>query len=100
MGTLRIDLQGGFWEDTVEIWLDEELRHREDGVTTRTLQVDLAASIPLEVPDGPVDVRIVLPAKGLEETIEAIVAGDTYVTARIEDGRLVAEQLAEAPYYL
>ena len=100
MATLRIDLQGGFQDDTVEIWLDEELRQREDGVTTRTLQVDLAASIPLVVPDGPVDVRVVLPERGFEETVEALVAGDTYVTARIENGRLVVEQLAEAPYYL
>jgi hypothetical protein len=99
VATLRIDLQGGFDGDAVEIWLDEELRQREDGVSTN-LSVDLASSVPLVVPDGPVDVRIVLPDRGLEETVEALVAGDAYVTARIEDGRLVAEQLAEAPYYL
>ena len=99
MATLRIDLQGGFENDTVEIWLDEELRQREDGVTTN-LSVDLASSVPLVVPDGPADVRIALPERGLEETVEALVAGDTYVTARIENGRLVVEQLAEAPYYL
>ena len=99
MATLRIDLQGGFEADTVEIWLDEELRQREDGVTTN-LSVDLASSVPLVVPDGPVDVRVALPDRGLEETVEALVAGDTYVTARIENGRLLVEQLAEAPYYL
>jgi hypothetical protein len=99
VATLRIDLQGGFEADTVEIWLDEELRQREDGVTTN-LSVDLASSVPLVVPDGPADVRIVLPERGLEETVEALVAGDTYVTARIENGRLLVEQLAEAPYYL
>lgn len=99
MATLRIDLQSGFESDTVEIWLDEELRQREDGVTTN-LSVDLASSVPLVVPDGPADVRIALPERGLEETVEALVAGDTYVTARIENGRLVVEQLAEAPYYL
>ena len=99
MATLRIDLQGGFEGDTVEIWLDEELRQREDGVTTN-VTVDLASSVPLVVPDGPADVRIALPERGLEETVEALVAGDTYVTARIENGRLVVEQLAEAPYYL
>lgn len=99
MPTLRIDLQGGFQDDSVEIWLDEELRQREDGVTSN-LSVDLASSVPLVVPDGPVDVRIVLAGRGVEETVEALVAGDTYVTARIENGRLVVEQLAEAPYYL
>jgi hypothetical protein len=99
VATLRIDLQGGFDGETVELWVDEELRHREEEARTN-VSVDLAASVPLEVPEGPVDVRIVLPARGLDETVETIVAGDTYVVARLERGRLVAEQLAEAPYYL
>lgn len=99
MATLRVDLQGGFEGDTVEIWLDEELRQREDAVSTN-LSVDLASSVPLAVPDGPVDVRIVLPERGLDETVEALVAGESYVIARIENGRLHVEQLAEAPYYL
>jgi hypothetical protein len=99
MATLRIDLQGGFEGEAVELWVDEELRHRQEDVRTN-VAVDLAASVPLEVPDGPMDVRIALPAQGLEETVETTVAGDTYVVARLENGRLVAEQLAEAPYYL
>jgi hypothetical protein len=96
MATLRIDLQTGFEGDTVEVWVDEELRHTEPAART---SAGIAASVPLEAPQGPVDVRIVLPDRGLEETIETIVAGDTYVVARVERGRLVAEQLAEAPYY-
>ena len=99
MGTLRIDLQGGFDRDPVEIWVDEERRWREDAVTTK-FTLDLAASVPLEVPDGPVDVRIVLPAQGIEQTVEALVAGDTYLVARVEADGLLVEQLAEAPYYL
>jgi len=99
VATLRIDLQGGFDRDAAEIWVDEERRWREDAVTTK-FTLDLAASVPLEVPDGPVDVRVVLPERGLEETIEALVAGETYIVARVEDDRLVLEQLAEAPYYL
>ena len=99
MATLRIDLQGGFDGETVEVWIDEELRHREEAARTN-IAVDLAASVPLEVPQGPLDVRIVLPDRGLDETVETIVAGETYVVARLEGGRLVAEQLAEAPYYL
>lgn len=99
MATLRIDLQGGFGGEAVEVWIDEELRHREEAARSDP-RVDLAASIPLEAPEGPVDVRIVLPDQGLDETLETIVAGDTYVVVRLEPGRLVAEQLAEAPYYL
>jgi hypothetical protein len=99
VGTLRIDLQGGFDRDPVEIWVDEERRWREEAVTTK-FTLDLAASVPLEVPDGPVDVRVVLPEQGVEQTVEALVAGETYVVARVEEDQLVLEQLAEAPYYL
>jgi len=99
VGTLRVDLQGGFDRDTVEVWVDEERRWRRAGVTTK-FTLDLAESVPLEVPDGAADVRLVLPEKAIEQAMEALVAGDTYVVVRLEDDRLVVEQLAQAPYYL
>ena len=99
MATLRIDLQGGFDTDAVEIWIDEERRWREDAVTTK-FTLDLAASVPLEVPEGPVDVRVVLPERGIEQTVDALAAGDTYIVGRVENDRLVLEQLARSPYYL
>lgn len=99
MATLRIDLRSGFDRDTAEIWIDRDLRWREDAVTTK-FTLDLAASVPLEMPDGPVDVRVVLPERGIEQAVEALVAGESYVVARVENDRLVLEQLAEAPYYL
>jgi len=99
VGTLRVDLQGGFDRDVVEIWVDEEPRWRREGVTTK-FTLDLAESVPLEVPDGSADVRIVLPLKEIEQAMEALVAGDTYVGVRLEDDRLAVEQLAQAPYYL
>ena len=99
MATLRIDLQGGFENDAVEVYVDEELRWSDDAVTTN-LSLDLATSAPIDAPDGPADVRIVVSGKNLEETVEALVAGETYIVARVEGGRLVVEQLAEAPYYL
>jgi hypothetical protein len=98
MATLRIDLQGGFDTDAVEIWIDEERRWREDAVTTK-FTLDLAASVPLEVPEGPVDVRVVLPKRGIERAVEALAAGDTYIVGRVENDRLVLEQLARSPYY-
>ena len=99
MATLRIDLQGGFDSDTVEIWVDDERRWREEAVTTK-FTLDLAASVPLEVQEGPADVRVVLPERAIEQALEALVAGETYVIARVENDRLQLEQLAEAPYYL
>ena len=98
MATLRIDLQGGFDSDTVELWVDEERRWRGEAVTTK-FTLDLAASVPLEVADGPADVRVVLPERGIEQVLEALLAGDTYVVVRVENDRLELEQLAQAPYY-
>ena len=46
---------------------------------TTKFTLDLAASVPLEVPDGPVDVRVVLPERAIEQAFEALVAGETYV---------------------
>ena len=97
MGTLRIDLQGastGSGRDLV----DEERRWREEAVTTK-FTLDLAASVPLEVPDGP-STSASSARAGVEQTVEALVAGEAYVVARVEDDQLVIEQLAEAPYYL
>lgn len=99
MGTLRIDLNGGFDRDAVEVWVDEERRWRGDAVTTK-FTLDLAASIPLEVHDGPADVRIVLPEKGIEQSFEVVVAAETHLVARVEDDTLVIEQPTDAPYYL
>ena len=41
-----------------------------------------------------------LPEREIEQPVEALVAGETYIVVRIENERLVLEQLAEAPYYL
>jgi hypothetical protein len=97
VGTLRIDLRSGFDRDAVEIWIDEERRWREHAVTTK-FTLDLAASVPLETAEGPADVRIVLPERGLEQEMEALVVGETHVAVRVEGDRLVLEQQAAMPY--
>ena len=63
---------------------------------TTKFTLDLAASVPLEVPDRPTDVRVVLPEKAMEQALKALVAGETYVVARVDNDRLQLEQLAEA----
>jgi hypothetical protein len=97
VATLRIELRSGFDRDAAEIWIDGDLRWREEAVTTKFTR-DLAASIPFEVPDGRLDIRLVLPRPGIEQSLEARVAGETCVVARLEDGRLVLEQHAAAPH--
>ena len=99
MATLRIDLRSGFDRDATEIWIDQDLRWREDAVTTK-FTLDLAASVPLEVPDGSADVRIVLPNRRIERTLAARAAGDTHVVVRVENGVLVVEQPGQAPLHI
>jgi hypothetical protein len=99
VATLRIDLRSGFDRDTAEIWIDQALRWREDAVTTK-FTLDLAASVPLEVPDGSADVRIVLPDRRIEGTVEARATGESHVVVRVENGVLVVEQPGQAPLHI
>ena len=99
MGALTVDLQDGFDGDEVEIAVNGERRWQQDGVTTN-VAVSLAASVPLEVPNGPADVRVSLPDRGLAASLLVDVAGDVQLAANVEDGRLRLERLAERPYYL
>jgi hypothetical protein len=99
VATLWIDLRSGFDRDAAEIWIDQSLRWREDAVTTK-FTLDLAASVPLEVPDGSADLRIVLPHRRIEHTVEARAAGETHVAVRVVNGVLVVEQPGQAPLHL
>jgi hypothetical protein len=96
VATLRIDLRSGFDRDAAEIWIGPDLRWCESALTTK-FTLDLAASVPLEVADGPVDIRIVLPGQAIEQSLETRVAGETHVVARLENDKLVVERLAAAP---
>jgi hypothetical protein len=57
-----------------------------------------AARMRERLKNGPVDVRIVLPDRGLEQSIEALVADETHVVVRVEGDRLVVEQSAGVPH--
>jgi hypothetical protein len=99
MATLTVDLQEGFEGDPVEVIVDGEPRWRDEQVTTN-VAVSLAASVPLEVPDGPADVRVALPARGLEARLAVDAAGEVHLAANVAAGQLRLERLAERPYYL
>ena len=99
MATLTVDLQEGFEGDAVEVFVDGERRWSENEVTTN-IAVSLAASVPLEVPDGPVNVHVAMPGRGLEAGLGLEASGEVHLAANVADGRLRLEQLAERPYYL
>ena len=99
MATLTVDLQEGFDGDAVEVFVDGERRWREEAVTTN-VAVSLAASVPLEVPDGPADVRVAVPGRGLEAQLAVEGVGEVHLAANVADDGLRLERLAERPYYL
>ena len=99
MATLTVDLQEGFEGDEVEVFVDGERRWREDGVTTN-VAISLAASVPLDVPDGSANVRVAVPARGLEAELAVDAAGEIHLAVNVAGGQLRLEQLAERPYYL
>jgi hypothetical protein len=72
---MLIDLQEGFNNDVVEIFVNGQSVLQREGVTTKRM-LGLALSAEVEVPDGPVDIEIKVPTKNLSKTF-SIKASDT-----------------------
>ena len=68
MPKMRLDLQEGFNNDTVEILVNGQTVLQKEGVTTK-LMIGLAVSSEIEAPDGTLDVEIKVPTKNLSKTI-------------------------------
>lgn len=64
---ITLDLQEGFANDTVEIAVDGQAIQQLTGITTR-LQIGLARSLPLALPASAAQLRVALPALGLQQT--------------------------------
>lgn len=99
MPTVTVDLQDGFDDDVVEVWLGGERRWREDSVTTN-LAISLAASVPLEAEAGESELRVAMPSRGVEAAQQLAVEQDVTVAVNLADDGLRLEPLGERPYYL
>lgn len=78
MIALTVDFHAGFAGDTVEVVIaGKQVFHKEDLSTDYS--IGLAASFQAEVPAGPLAVRIAVPSRGLERTLELRGAGPQYV---------------------
>jgi hypothetical protein len=99
MPTVTVDLQEGFEDDVVEVWLGGEHRWREEAVTTN-LAIALAASVPLEAEAGESELRVAVTSRGVEATQRLAVEQDVTVAVNLADGSVRLEPLAERPYYL
>jgi len=67
MPAMRIDLQEGFNNDRVEIYVNGVKVLEKEGVTTKRM-LGLALSSEIEVPDGALDIEVRVPTKNLAKT--------------------------------
>jgi hypothetical protein len=98
VATLAIELQDGFRGDDVVV---RAAGHEErlEGVTTN-LAISRAAGVELEVPDGPVDVEVAVPVRGLSVRRRIDARDRAYVVVNATADRLEAEPSPEPPRYL
>jgi hypothetical protein len=85
MTSLHIALEDGFDGDTVTLFVDDEEVFRKQGVTTRT-QISLADSLALDVPEGPVRLRVEVPSQGVEASLEIDPTVHAFVGLSLRDG--------------
>ena len=85
MVTLTIDLQEGFQEDKVVLYVNGEEVYRKDQVRTKRL-LGMAGSFTTEVETGSVNVEIRVETKHLAKTIPLEISDDTYLGISIVNG--------------
>ena len=98
MPLLQIALEDGFDNDTVSIRIDGDEVFRKTAVTTRT-QISLADSFEAEVGEGPVQLEVEVPSRGVRETITVDPRDRPFVAISLREGRITArfpEQLGHA----
>jgi hypothetical protein len=98
VATLAIELQDGFRDDDVVVRAAGR-EERLEGVTTN-LAISRAAGVELEVPDGPVDVEVAVPARGLSVRRRVDARERAYVVVNATADGLEAEPSPEPPRYL
>lgn len=84
---MYIDLQDGFDDDVVEIYVNGEKALQKEGVTTRRI-VGLALSSEIEVSDGTNDIEIRVPTRNLSNTFSVDTSETPNLGISIRDGEL------------
>ena len=72
---INVALQDGFDGDTVVIRVDGAEAYRREQVTTRT-QISHAADTQLDVPDGPFELEVDIPTRGMQESFQIDPSGE------------------------
>jgi hypothetical protein len=78
VGKLAIDLQGGFDEDEVVVIVNDEVLLRRQSVITKRV-LGLAARTSFDLNDGPLEIEVSVPGRGLSKRLEAELSGELYL---------------------
>jgi hypothetical protein len=82
-----IDLQDGFIDDCVEVYMGKNKLLEQDHVTTH-LMLGKAASFELPLPRGPVSLTVTVPTQELSAIVDLEAQENTYVGLFVEEGQL------------
>ena len=87
MPSMRIDLQEGFNDDVVEVYVNGVKVLEKEGVTTKRM-LGLALSSEIEVTDGDLDVEVRVPTKNLAKTFSVASSNTPNLGISISNGEL------------
>jgi hypothetical protein len=87
MPSMKIDLQEGFNNDVVEIYVNGEKVLEKEGVTTKRM-LGLASSSEIDVPDGALDIEVKVPTKNLAKTFSVKSSDTPNLGISIQNGEL------------
>lgn len=90
------DLQDGFRDDCVEVFMGESKLMEQEHVTTH-LMIGKAASFELSLPRGPVSLTVSVPTQELSATVDLEAQENTYVGIFVEEG-ILKHQVSSVRY--
>jgi hypothetical protein len=95
MPVLHFDLRDGFNHDDAVLYVNEKEAARASDLTT-DLTISHAASLQLEVPDGPFTLRLEVPKQGVSASTTVDAAETPYVAVFILDREVSFHKSKEA----
>ena len=87
MPSMRLDLQEGFTNDVVEIYVNGAKVREWEAVTTKRM-LGLAASAEIDVPGGALDIEVKVPTKNLAKTFSVESSDTPNLGISIQNGEL------------
>ncbi|HEX2078905.1 MAG TPA: hypothetical protein VHG08_14380 [Longimicrobium sp.] len=97
MASLQIDLQNGFDGEPVTLRVNGREVYRNADVRTN-YAVSHADSMRVEVPDGPVDLQVVLEKRGTSARISQTVAGTAFLGIEVEPSGEVVHHWSDGEF--